>query len=391
MALDAAQLRKVLGQFATGITVITTVHEGAPQGMTVNSFTSVSLDPPLILFCADKRARTGVAVGASGTFAVNVLREDQRGLSDLFAGRGTDEERQAELVAIGAPAPATGSPLLPDALAWLDCRVTQAIDAGDHVVYLGEVLDASAGEGGAPLLYYRGTYQGLDETWRWRDRLGARERSTRFHEMVDFFDRMQNEGPYAALLDELVTHASLRGPAGRCLDLGCGTGRVSRELSARCQDVVGVDASAAMLERARERAAELGLGNVTYVEALASALPFPDASFDRVVVANLLHYLADPVATLREVARVLRPSGHVTLLEPSTAMDRAAAVELIKARGLRRFPAYALLTWADAVEAGRRYDEARLGEELGTAGLSVVDLGRRLSGLCLLASAERAA
>jgi flavin reductase (DIM6/NTAB) family NADH-FMN oxidoreductase RutF len=163
MAIDASELRRVLGQFATGVTVVTTRHEGVPQGMTANSFTSVSLDPPLVLFCADKRARAGMLVGPAGCFAINVLAEDQRHLSDLFAGKGSDEQRRALLEDIGQDA-VTGAPILPGALGWLDCRLERAIDAGDHVVFLGEVVAASAGDPAAPLLYFRGSYRRLDPT-----------------------------------------------------------------------------------------------------------------------------------------------------------------------------------------------------------------------------------
>jgi flavin reductase (DIM6/NTAB) family NADH-FMN oxidoreductase RutF/ubiquinone/menaquinone biosynthesis C-methylase UbiE len=390
MAIDAAELRRVLGQFATGITVITTVHDGVPQGMTANSFTSVSLDPPLILFCADKRARAGMLVGDAGFFAVNVLRDDQRHLSDLFAGRGTDEERRAALEAIGTPT-ATGSLILPNVLGWLDCRVKQVIDAGDHVVFLGEVVAASSSTGGSPLLYYRGSYQALEEIWHWRDRSAARDKTTSFHELVDFFDRMAIEGPYAELLGELIKRAEPMPEGARCLDLGCGTGRACRDLASRCRVIVGVDASAAMLDRARERARGEELTNVTFVEAQAAALPFPEGAFDRVIIANVLFYLADPVSALREAARVLRQGGRLLILEPSTALTRAAALEHSKAQSLRGFGASALLAWADAAELGRRYDEALLARDLEDAGLSLLTQDRGLSGLALLATAERAA
>lgn len=160
MAIDGVEFRRVLGQFATGVTVVTTRHEGVPQGMTANSFSSVSLDPPLVLFCADKRARSGMLVGAAGCFAVNVLAEEQRHLSDLFAGKGTDEQRRALLDEIGQDA-VTGAPLLPGVLGWLDCRLERVLDAGDHVVYFGEVVAAGGGDRAAPLLYFRSSYRRL--------------------------------------------------------------------------------------------------------------------------------------------------------------------------------------------------------------------------------------
>lgn len=389
MAIDAAELRKVLGQFATGVTVVTTVHDGVAQGLTVNSFTSVSLDPPLVLFCADKRSRSGTTVGAAGFFAISVLREDQRELSDLFAGKGTDDDRASALARAGHPEK-TGAPVLDGSLGWLDCKVVRSIDAGDHVIWLGEVVAASAGAAASPLLYYRGSYQRLDEAWFWRDRASAREKSTDFHAMVDFFDRMQNEGIYAALLDDVVALAEPLDPGAACLDVGCGAGRVARDLAPRCSSVVGVDASGAMLERARERTSRLGLGNASFVEAKASALPFPDASFDLVVLANILFYLADSRAALREAARVLRPSGRLVLLEPQPALTRSRAESFVHTHALRHFAARSLHAWAEATELGRGYDEPRLAAELVEAGLSLQSITPRLDGLALLAVAERA-
>jgi flavin reductase (DIM6/NTAB) family NADH-FMN oxidoreductase RutF len=163
MAIDAAEFRKVLGQFASGVTVVTTTHEGVFFGMTASSFTSVSLDPPLVLFCADKRARSGTTVGPAGVFAVNILAEHQRDLSELFAGKGTDEERSEKLAEIGRKAK-TGAPVLDDALAWLDCLVERAIDAGDHIIYLGLVVASAVRDGsGVPLVYWHGNYQQLDD------------------------------------------------------------------------------------------------------------------------------------------------------------------------------------------------------------------------------------
>jgi flavin reductase (DIM6/NTAB) family NADH-FMN oxidoreductase RutF len=161
MAIEATAFRKVLGQFASGVTLVTTTYDETYFGMTASSFTSVSLDPPLVLFCADKRARSGTMVGPAGFFAVNILAENQREFSDLFAGKGTDEERSDKLAAIGHKA-VTGAPILPGVLGWLDCRVDRAIDAGDHIIYIGLVVASAAREDAKPLLYWHGNYQRLD-------------------------------------------------------------------------------------------------------------------------------------------------------------------------------------------------------------------------------------
>ncbi len=162
MPIDASAFRKALGQFASGVTIVTTNHEGMAYGMTASSFTSVSLDPPLVLFCADKRARTGEKVGLSGCFAINILAEEQRPLSDLFAGKTTEQERSDKLRAEFTSAE-TGSPVSNEALAWLDCRVDRAIDAGDHIIFVGLVLASHVRGEGPPLVYWHGWYRRLAE------------------------------------------------------------------------------------------------------------------------------------------------------------------------------------------------------------------------------------
>jgi flavin reductase (DIM6/NTAB) family NADH-FMN oxidoreductase RutF/ubiquinone/menaquinone biosynthesis C-methylase UbiE len=387
MGFDSAEFRRVLGHFATGVTVVTTAHKGVLQGMTVNSFSSVSLDPPLVLFCADKRALTHAAIQASGIFAVNLLAEPQRAVSDLFAGKANEAERH-DLLAATARISASGSPIIAGALGFIDCTVSATHDAGDHVIYVGAVVEAGRGETAAPLLYYRGTYQALGETWRWSDRYSVRERSTRYDEMADFFERMEAEGPYGALLNAL---AALGAPSreARCLDIGCGAGRLARELAARAREAVGVDVSTRMLERARSRAHALGIDNASYREARAEELPFEAGSFDLVTAANLLSAVAEPATALREAARVLRPGGRLALLEPTVEMRHASMSAFLKKHEVGAFAARALLAWSDAAAARQPHDEATLAADLRAAGLEPVTEALHLDGLARLSLVER--
>ena len=157
-ALDALEYRRVVGRFATGVTVVTTVLDGECHALTANSFTSVSLDPCLVLFCPEKLARFHDAVLASGTFAVSVLAEGQQEVSRRFAARGRPLEGQFE----GVPhtlGPVTGAVLIDGALSTLECRTVSTTDAGDHTVVIGEVLGLGVPHPtGAPLLYYEGRY-----------------------------------------------------------------------------------------------------------------------------------------------------------------------------------------------------------------------------------------
>ena len=126
--------------------------------MTLSAFSSVSLDPPLVLACVEKKAHTLPAIQESGVFAINVLASDQRELSKRFATDGNEAVRFEGLACRVGP---TGAPWLPGALAVLDCRVGAAHDAGDHVIYVGEVLATDFAEGREPLLYFDASYRSL--------------------------------------------------------------------------------------------------------------------------------------------------------------------------------------------------------------------------------------
>ena len=154
--IDQATMRMVLGHFATGVTVITAMADGEPVGIAANSFTSVSLDPPLVLFCAGKASSTWPLMQKSAAFAVNVLGEHQEDISRLFASKNADR-----FAGVGYHAAATGSPVLTGALAYLDCRIHAEHDAGDHVIVVGRVVELGVMDESSPLLFFRGGYHKL--------------------------------------------------------------------------------------------------------------------------------------------------------------------------------------------------------------------------------------
>ena len=162
-ALDALEYRRVVGRFATGITVVTTVGGGRHHALTCNSFTSVSLDPVLVLFCAEKTARFHDAVLASGSWAVSVLSTGQERISRHFAVRGRELAGQFDDLP-HTFGPVTGAVVLDGALAAMECRTASVLDAGDHTVLVGEVLGLSVPEPAAdPLLYYEGRYRTFED------------------------------------------------------------------------------------------------------------------------------------------------------------------------------------------------------------------------------------
>lgn len=151
---DELHFRKVMGHFATGVTVVTSrTSVGEPRGLTASAVSSVSLRPLLLLVCLGRRSATRDAVLGSGVFAVNVLSASDRGLAKRFA-RGVREER---FDGLAYDEGATGCPLLADALAWLDCRVHDTHEVGDHTVVIGEVSACEA-RPGDPLVYFRGRF-----------------------------------------------------------------------------------------------------------------------------------------------------------------------------------------------------------------------------------------
>src|SRR5690348_7887699 len=158
--LTQAEFRRALGCFATGVTVITVDRDGEVHGMTANAFTSVSLDPMLVLVCVDQRARTHAHLHAKKRFGVNILAEDQRAISEYYARPTRTHDRAAEEAGAAFERTALGTPVLRGALAYLECRLHTAQDAGDHTIFIAEVEDVRVREGD-PLLFYRGKYHGI--------------------------------------------------------------------------------------------------------------------------------------------------------------------------------------------------------------------------------------
>ena len=157
MAVPAPLFRAALGRWASGITVVTSRAGDRVHGMTVSAFSSVSLEPPLVLVCAALESITLEVIEASRVFAVNLLAAGQSELSDRFASKEWEYRR---FEGVEWRAGATGAPLLPGSLASLDCRVVASHGAGDHVIYVGEVEAAELGTE-EPLVYYAGAYRAL--------------------------------------------------------------------------------------------------------------------------------------------------------------------------------------------------------------------------------------
>lgn len=154
---DKDALRYVMGRYATGATIVTASWQGEPHGLAVNSFTSVSLQPPMILFCPGKDSETWPAISNAWYFAVNILAADQDRLCRTFAKKGTD--RFANIEYDYSPA---GCPVLTDTLAYMECEIGDVREAGDHFVVLGHVLRLGVVEDQAPLVFYEGGFHKLD-------------------------------------------------------------------------------------------------------------------------------------------------------------------------------------------------------------------------------------
>lgn len=156
MAFDKTELRRVMGHFATGVTIVTT-HDGQGRcyGLTANAVCSVSLEPPLVLVCVDKAAESHPAFALSQAFVVNILGDEQEELSRRFAVSGGEK-----FVGLACRNGGTGTPIIEGALAHVECRVVATHDAGDHTIYIGQVEGGDV-TAGSPLLFFRGKYHHL--------------------------------------------------------------------------------------------------------------------------------------------------------------------------------------------------------------------------------------
>jgi flavin reductase (DIM6/NTAB) family NADH-FMN oxidoreductase RutF len=158
MPIEKNQLRQVMGHFATGVTIITTINkDGQMHGLTANAFTSVSLEPPLLLISVDKKAESYPAFEESKVFTVNILGDDQEALSRKFAVSGGNK-----FEGVAYRTGANGAAILEGALAFVECTLYAVYEGGDHTIYLGEIQEAVVREG-KPLLFFRGGYRALGD------------------------------------------------------------------------------------------------------------------------------------------------------------------------------------------------------------------------------------
>ena len=166
--IDPEHLRQAMRSWTTGVTVVTSCHAGTHYGMTVNSFTSISLDPPVVSVALANTTRTHHLVQQSGVFAVTILEEGQGAISDRFAGKvvgAAQADLQPEMVdrfmGIETFALSTGAPLIKGGAAYLDCQVINQIDVGTTTVFLGKVIAVQLTGGGKPLVYFNRIYRRL--------------------------------------------------------------------------------------------------------------------------------------------------------------------------------------------------------------------------------------
>jgi flavin reductase (DIM6/NTAB) family NADH-FMN oxidoreductase RutF len=160
-AQHADQLRAAMRAWTSGVTIVTAVHEGQQHGMTVSSFTSISLDPPLIIISLQTASRTHDVVVKAGAFGVTILAVDQQGLSERFASHQSSMSERLD--GLETETLVTGAPLIKGGLAYLDCRMVQNIPVGMNTVFLAEVVAVRADDHDEPLVYHDRTYRQLEK------------------------------------------------------------------------------------------------------------------------------------------------------------------------------------------------------------------------------------
>lgn len=153
MALDPKEQRRILGRFATGVTVASTKVGDETWGMTANAVTSLSLYPPLVILCIQKDGQSHAKFKEGGCYALNILAADQQEISDRFAFKGPKDFSDLD-----TKTAETGSPILNDSLGWVDCKLKEILPGGDHDIFIGEIVAGEASEDGEPLLYFGGKY-----------------------------------------------------------------------------------------------------------------------------------------------------------------------------------------------------------------------------------------
>jgi flavin reductase (DIM6/NTAB) family NADH-FMN oxidoreductase RutF len=156
MPFDSKLQRKIMGRFATGVTVVTTAGSAGRGGLTANAVASLSLDPPLVLVAVDKRAGSYPEIKANGCYAVNILAVDQEEISKRFATPGPKDFSGLKWKEV-----ITGAPVFEGTLGYVDCRLREILPGGDHDIFVGEIVAGDAVDDGQPLLYYSGKYRRL--------------------------------------------------------------------------------------------------------------------------------------------------------------------------------------------------------------------------------------
>ena len=151
--------RQIMGQFATGVTIVTTRHSDKLHGSTANAVTSVSLDPMMVLVCMEHTTDTYPILRESGVFALNILSVEQEHLSTRFASKDTEDAHNVQTIPHRFAA--TGAPIIEGSLAYLDCRTVEILPGGDHFIFLGQVEEAGIMNEDEPLLFFRGRYAQL--------------------------------------------------------------------------------------------------------------------------------------------------------------------------------------------------------------------------------------
>lgn len=152
--------KNALAGWASGVSVVTVNNGGLLYGLTVSSFSSLSLDPPLVLVCLNNSNRLPEMITEAGGFAVSILERGQEEASNYFASRGREPSEQFDDIEVEQTS--TGMPVVKGAVSWVSCSLDQAIPKGDHTVFVGEVTEARANPAGDPLLYFRRAYRGVD-------------------------------------------------------------------------------------------------------------------------------------------------------------------------------------------------------------------------------------